>query len=272
MPTNCCSYCYSPNHRINRCRSPRIEILFNRIKLYYNESIRVYGLNDRGKEFFIRRILVMFNLRELKAVMVTQLNYLASLSKQVYAGLLWGNLQRTLTVGENENPGGWIEIRHYTSDPIPEYAMDLSEEAESIQLWRTQQIPQPHFWEHREEAYHDNDEFIPFSRNLEEEFERASVSVKKYDINPYIMLNSWDEDVNESCDCVICWENVKIMDTVTLNCNHTFCAGCIKNILVSNSSNNGQKPCCALCRQTMKTFQVKDVETYNSISEHCINA
>jgi hypothetical protein len=234
--------------------------------------MHTYGFNDRGKQFFIRRVQEMFNLRELKVVAVTQFMNLARYTKLVYAQLLWDNLLGTVNVVD-ENRGGWIEVHHYTTDPIPEYAMDLSEESETNELSRPQQIPQPYFLEYVQTNNDTivNDDFIPFSRNLEQEFERASVSIKKYDINPYIMLNSWDEDVNELCDCVICWEKVKIMDTVTLNCNHSFCASCIKNVLISNSSSNIQNPCCALCRQPMKTFQVKDVETYNSISEHCIN-
>jgi hypothetical protein len=88
--------------------------------------------------------------------------------------------------------------------------------------------------------------------------------IKKYRIR----LNLTEENDKGFEDCVICYDNVSYMNLVKLNCNHEFCESCIKNTLKHN--NNYNNPSCALCRKTMSCFNVKNIEIYNSIADHCI--
>jgi len=74
------------------------------------------------------------------------------------------------------------------------------------------------------------------------------------------------EDVE---DCAICYESITDMNIVKLNCNHNFCGCCIKNTLHHNDKPY-INPSCALCRNPISRFIVKNLETYNLIADHCI--
>jgi hypothetical protein len=109
--------------------------------------------------------------------------------------------------------------------------------------------------------------------NLINHFDAASGNipfapqVKKYNITPVleIVLNKIED---EDEDCAICYESIKCMDFVKLNCEHKFCGSCIQETLKSHNKLCG--PRCALCRTKMVSFSVKNSEIYNSLLEHCL--
>jgi hypothetical protein len=128
-------------------------------------------------------------------------------------------------------------------------------------------------------------ELTPFSltpRNLNDEFDNAinymadlqtqtqiQTPVKKYNIAPTLSVIEPSELLEECQDCTICYENTKVVDTVTLNCGHNFCGPCVKGTL--NAHNNMYAdPCCALCRAPMTHFITKSTDIYNLVSEHCL--
>ena len=101
--------------------------------------------------------------------------------------------------------------------------------------------------------------------------------VKKYNITPVLEVEDGGEESEEvkeegkevevEEDCAICYESVKCMDLVLLNCMHKFCGSCIQQTLKSHNKLCG--PSCALCRKQMVSFTVKNQEIYNLVSEHC---
>lgn len=105
-------------------------------------------------------------------------------------------------------------------------------------------------------------DFIGFSA------ESNNAYIKKYNIVPSIFCEEVLEELEEVEECSICYEQMKRLNAVTLNCNHRFCGGCIKQTLESHNDliNN---PSCALCRTTMTSFCIKNPDTYNEISLHC---
>jgi len=113
------------------------------------------------------------------------------------------------------------------------------------------------------------DEFIPISRNLENDFEE--VSKNKYYITPILSrFNNKNKKSKEICvleDCPICYETLKYEDIVTLNCNHEFCKTCIIQTLHSVKNSD---PSCALCRTKICSMLVPDVKTYDTVAEFCI--
>lgn len=102
--------------------------------------------------------------------------------------------------------------------------------------------------------FNDVDGNIPFNQ------------VKKYNISLLLVSNEIDEECKE--DCVICYNEIKCMDMVTLNCDHRFCGVCINETLKSHKSMYSS-PCCALCRKQMTNFTVNNQETVNLISSYC---
>ena len=67
-------------------------------------------------------------------------------------------------------------------------------------------------------------------------------------------------------ECPICFELTKTVNSVRLNCGHTFCGNCIKKTLTSFNV-----PCCALCRAPISCLTVKNAEIHDLVAPHCNN-
>ena len=107
-----------------------------------------------------------------------------------------------------------------------------------------------------------------FGRNLESEFGRIDIA-KKYNISTCISVTETSEELDKCEDCLICFEETKLLDTVTINCGHKFCGMCIKNTL-KMYNNMTADPACAFCRSQITSCTMKNQETYSLVSEHCI--
>lgn len=107
-----------------------------------------------------------------------------------------------------------------------------------------------------------------FGRNLESEFGRIDIA-KKYNISTCISVTETSEELDKCEDCLICFEETKLLDTVTINCGHKFCGMCIKNTL-KMYNNMTADPACAFCRSQITSCTMKNQEIYSLVSEHCI--
>ena len=100
-------------------------------------------------------------------------------------------------------------------------------------------------------------------RNLYEAF---SATVRKFNIIPTLLVQE-DENLEECDDCPICYESVKILDSVEIGCGHKFCGECVTQTLKKH--NKREDPCCALCRGKIERCVVKKQEVYDKIVEYC---
>ena len=114
-----------------------------------------------------------------------------------------------------------------------------------------------------------DDDDIIVSRSLNSAFDAVATApqIKKYVIYLVLVPDEVEEGEEGEEDCAICYESIKCMDLVKLNCKHKFCGICIKETLKSHSKLS--EPSCALCRKQMISFSVKNPEIYNLVSEHC---
>ncbi len=104
-------------------------------------------------------------------------------------------------------------------------------------------------------------------RETEGETEREK-EIKKYNITPILSIIETSDILEQCHDCSICYENTKLSDTVSLNCGHQFCGGCVKGTL--NYHNNMYAgPACALCRAPMTNLITTSADIYNLVSENC---
>jgi hypothetical protein len=86
---------------------------------------------------------------------------------------------------------------------------------------------------------------------------------------------SWNIDVHfmemasglekKEFDCAICISSHLEINHVLLNCNHKYCYNCISSYLEHNKKEN-KKPTCALCRESLITMEIPDVENIYHIS------
>ena len=191
-----------------------------------------------------------------------------------------------------------------TADVVPPYAQDILEEPETEEedsvMWVIDRTPTPITQDITPPSTPImsssaselrlrrgvTELFIPFSltpRNLNDEFDNVinymadltqpqiqiQIPVKKYNISSTLSVIEPSGLLEECQDCTICYENTKVIDTVTLNCGHNFCGPCVKGTL--NAHNNMYAdPSCALCRAPMTHFITKSTDIYNLVSEHCL--
>jgi len=81
----------------------------------------------------------------------------------------------------------------------------------------------------------------------------------KYDIEPLLDEGGQVADLDQSTECAICYGSLVELEIMQYNCNHTFCLNCIDNYFDTLTHN--KKPCCALCREDIKTVKASSRET-----------
>jgi hypothetical protein len=70
------------------------------------------------------------------------------------------------------------------------------------------------------------------------------------------------EELAAPVDCHICFDTKTVFDMDTFQCQHPFCHTCVLQMMARTT-----KLCCPLCREQVKTVEVKDVDGYNDIQE-----
>ena len=71
-----------------------------------------------------------------------------------------------------------------------------------------------------------------------------------------------EENLDENCQCSICWDDKERRQFVKLDCTHEFCKDCIKRTIESRNN-----LCCALCRSELRTITLRRQEIRDEIAE-----
>lgn len=115
-----------------------------------------------------------------------------------------------------------------------------------------------------DEDYSDDDDETSFINRVIAGYRPAPRQTHKFPIKKIIDLSPSETTI----ECPICYEEIAHANTITLQCNksHSFCGPCILNQLnVSNKT-----PCCALCREDMKTFCIRSQEVETKINQKIV--
>jgi len=246
---------------------PMIDLLYERIKVIY---VDILTQNQHDAEVRFKSILNRrFNMRELRGVGVKFMSAVTRLTKRELIQNIWEYFSTHIHLPENE------PIRlPVQPDPIPEFAQDLEQqqddEEEDITWYmdrtptRVTAIPTTPQAPRITQRYLDNNtDSLLQPRNLYEAF---SATVRKFNIIPTLLVQE-DENLEECDDCPICYESVKILDSVEMGCSHKFCGECVTQTLKKH--NKREAPCCALCRGKIERCVVKKQEVYDKIVEYC---
>lgn len=280
-----CSFCNSLSHNIRGCHDPMIGLLSERIKVIYIDVMTHYPITAESafKSILNRR----FNLRELRAVCATNTDFPTSRTKAQITHILYQYYSNHIHITpRQQEEQEWLEIRRIPTqpDPVPDFARDLEEPPEEDITWYINRTPSPtsvlrfplfevphrsNYEQLRRRHHGISHELMPV--NLLSHFDAVSGNIpfipqiKKYNIRPVLVSDNVEKGEE---DCPICYESMKCMDMVKLNCEHKFCGNCIKETLrTHNKTDCG--PSCALCRTKMVNFIINNQEIYNLVSEHC---
>jgi hypothetical protein len=288
MP-NSCSFCGDFSHNIRRCNNPYIDRFQNRIKRIFMNLLAQPLNNDQRKIQFTSRLNQQFNVRELKAVAVKYIGIQSNRTKAVFIEKLWFYYlvhihllpeNQQPYIAEGQDPIIWMIDRTPIPIPFPTPTPPISI---TTPIPSTPPTPTPtptplnNNWiqtgiPSRMQAYDQitnyqpvADEFIPFVSNLLPPFEAET---RKFNIVPLLLCMETKEELETASECAICFESTKLEDSVILNCRHSFCNDCVKQTLAT--CNRRKNPTCALCREPMEIFIVKNQNIYDSVSELCI--
>jgi len=72
-----------------------------------------------------------------------------------------------------------------------------------------------------------------------------------------------DENLDETCQCSICWDDKELRQFVKLDCNHEFCKDCIRQSVPSETRTSLH---CALCRGEVRTMRLRTQEVHTELS------
>jgi hypothetical protein len=94
---------------------------------------------------------------------------------------------------------------------------------------------------------------------------------RRYNIMPIFVFKDENDDAegteDKEMDCPICYESIKCVDLIKLNCSHQFCGVCLKGVLERHNITHDPK--CALCRALMTSFDIQNPEIYNVVGKFC---
>ena len=230
-----CSYCHLPGHTIRNCDDSKIS---NNAIAITNIFIHAHNnyITTMEKWDYFRRNVSSFHGGDIKAVALRYPDYFIRCTKNIMISFIWDKLCSGLYVPHPHRESRVVMPR--VPDVIPVFAQDLDVNIS----WSIDRTPDV---------------------NL-----AAICSQNKFNIELVIEMKKEEEEEEEEEECAICYDKIKTVDEVMLNCGHTFCGLCIKTIL-TNHNNMRNDPCCALCRKDMSKFVVKNQEIYNLVSEYC---
>lgn len=272
-----CSFCSLPSHNIRRCTNTVIYIMFEEVKTIYVNTIMFYTENLELR--FNQVVDSIFTLLELRAISAKYIHSRTTLrtKHQIIQSLYDYYSSHTYILPEQHPRSETIRIPT-SPDPIPDFAGDLDASSPSSSVthfendvnWYIDTIPTPQSLltsdyvaegVYRTQMGTGVRNFARATNNVQ-----LSYPIKKFKISVSLVK---DDLVLGKEDCSICYENIECSNMVKLDCGHQFCGSCIKGTLQTHVS-IACNPSCALCRKPMVSFSVKNLDTYDLVSKHCI--
>jgi hypothetical protein len=100
-------------------------------------------------------------------------------------------------------------------------------------------------------------------------FNRQPVIPRQINGTCFLLCTETAKELDAIEECGICYEPVKLHDTVSLDCCHTFCVKCIDTYL--STIEIYKAPCCAFCRAPIESLLVKNLDAQEILEKHCVN-
>ena len=244
-----CSFCRNEGHNITNCNDERLnefENLLNQKKDECNGSIREFNVWLLSEEVEYR-LIKAFAVRKCGGVSRDNLQTCCD----NIADYIWGEGY------EEVNNNAWIEY------DMLNFLHDISEN--NVDMERLNLI------------LSENGMIDPLTNSVSSLFMLSLISTIRQEQQLYDNeLNNRnkivvDLDTHSVCigneDCSICYEPIERKNFVKLDCNHSFCKGCIQSIAV-NCHQNYTTHKCAMCRNNVKQMTAYDVKVKEEIIEY----
>lgn len=237
MSVRCCSFCRRPGHNIARCDSPSI-IDFERNTLNYinsNMSSERFDNADRRelRQYLLNEALTNPNLVRAFAISRCGANTRSDLYRCIEL-----IIQHFMTEHENTIQEEGLTRTSDSVNPTPRTMRRLG-------------FMEPEFNRGRVFLETQNTSLL-YAVMFIEMIRAMSETSRKFEIKTSVLENP--ANLEQKCECNICYEEHETKHFVKLNCGHEFCKDCIKQSL---QNERRITPCCAFCRADIKNFEFK---------------
>ena len=255
IPSRCCSFCRRTGHNITRCDSEPIR-MFERNTLDYIYLILPLELQGRSQLEDINRYLLNEALYDSNLVRAFAISRCGANTRSNMASCIQLIIQYFTP---------HIQTAHQTA-------------SQSVETPHTS-LPQPmprlgRRFGFSESIYYgtgfqgllsrDNESLLyamMFLEMIRSNNESNSLN-RKFDIKTSVLENP--VNLEQKCECGICYEECETKNFIKLNCGHEFCKDCIKQTL---QNERRLTPCCAFCRTDIKNFELKLESVKNEFNE-----
>ena len=240
----CCSFCRRSGHTINRCNSEPIRI-FERNTLDYIYFTLTLELEGQSILRSLRHYLLNEALHDSNLVRAFAISRCGANTRSNMATFIDLIFQYFMPRIQN------IETNNQTI-----------QEAQPAEGAQPAEPAQPYFRRERrfgflmtpsaietESILYDM-MFVEMIRSINSSFEGRLD--RKFHITTKI--SEKQDDLEEECECNICYDIHYKQQFIKLDCGHEFCKDCIKQSL---QNERRKVPCCAFCRSNIKNFELK---------------
>jgi hypothetical protein len=257
-----CSFCRRPGHNITRCNSETIHIFERNIFAFIQRVI-----SERQDNILIMASLRHYLLNE--AIQYPSLVRAFAISR--CGAHSRSNMDHCIIVIIQYF---MMELIHHTEtnnqlDIEEEIFQEESQLGNQLQERGTQiefsQLGIRELIENETNLYAsmfaDIIRFIDIVRRMSE----TSEINRKFQIKTKISDNL--DNLEEKCECNICYEECERKIFVKLDCGHEFCKDCIRQSLQNEQR---QTPCCAFCRANITILELKSESIKNELNDFII--
>lgn len=224
----CCSFCRRPGHRIINCNDERLDNF---------ERLCIRTLNVSGMAVF-RSYVMDKALSEPNLIKAFAIKKCGLTTRHQIDGCIESIINYIHTVNQQSEITAEMATQ---SEPLPEIATGSQNPSVSEVL--------------------DYMLFLHFIRGIIE-YNKDEIEKIKFNITTNL-INS-DENLEEKCECGICYDSCQKIKFIKLNCAHEFCKDCIKKSLQNERK---QTLSCAFCRTNVSNFEIRDLSIKDELNE-----
>jgi hypothetical protein len=251
----CCSFCRQHGHNLTTCNNDRLR----EFEVICATQVLQINTYDDFKNWLIQNymseplLIKAFAIKKFKITTRTNIEICMDLITE-YIFRIYKNTNETIEIVEREN----------------QFENDLMTFIQALSTERQQEIQEEIQEERRISEYQQNmvmenmlirEMFIHMMSRMINRTSREEEH-RKFKIVSTINENE-NINIDQLCECSICYDNKEFKNFVKLTCKHEFCKECIIETMKISQNN---KLCCALCRGEVKTIESRTNVIGNEIS------
>lgn len=247
----CCSFCRQPGHNLTTCNSDRLR--------EFEEICATQVLQTNTRDDFKNWLIQNYISEHLliKTFTIKKFRITARESIEICMDLITEYIFRVY-----KNTNEVVEDESQFENDLMTFIQELSPDREEIR----EEISEIDVVRGFERILMREMMFGIMTRMLTNLNNVNNRNLKqKLNISSSIEHND-NENINELCECSICYDEKELKNFVKLGCNHEFCKDCLITTMKTSQINSNNLSC-SLCRSEVKSVKSRSEQVYTEMSE-----